>query len=83
MEATKHLKRYLKVQRNEMPTIFKITEKVSVQFDPSCSLKNSGKFIKKALKNTGSFAISSSLKLLMPLPTKMPLIGSHGLLRFS
>lgn len=34
MAAPKYLKRYFKVQRNEMPALFKITDKIPAQFDP-------------------------------------------------
>ena len=39
MAAPKYLKRYFKVQRNEMPALFKITERIPVQFDPDMQLE--------------------------------------------
>lgn len=39
MAAPKYLKRYLKVQRDEMPAFFKITERIPVQFDPGMQLE--------------------------------------------
>ncbi|MHB8101252.1 MAG: radical SAM protein [Methanosarcina sp.] len=39
MAAPKYLKRYFKVQRNEMPALFKITEKIPVQFDSDMPLE--------------------------------------------
>jgi putative pyruvate formate lyase activating enzyme len=39
MAAPKYLKRYFKVQENEMPALFKITEKIPVQFDPDMPLE--------------------------------------------
>jgi len=39
MAAPKYLKRYFKVQRDEMPALFKITERIPVQFDPGTQLE--------------------------------------------
>lgn len=39
MAAPKYLKRYLKVQRDEMPALFKITERIPIQFDPDMPLE--------------------------------------------
>ena len=39
MAAPKYLKRYFKVQRNEMPALFKITERIPVQFDSGMQLE--------------------------------------------
>jgi putative pyruvate formate lyase activating enzyme len=39
MGAPKYLKRYFMVQRDEMPALFKITEKIPVQFDPGMQLE--------------------------------------------
>lgn len=39
MAAPKYLKRYFKVQRDEMPALFKITERIPVQFDPGMQLE--------------------------------------------
>jgi putative pyruvate formate lyase activating enzyme len=39
MAAPKYLKRYFKVQRNEMPALFKITEKIPVRFDSGMQLE--------------------------------------------
>ncbi|MDR7665837.1 radical SAM protein [Methanosarcina sp. Z-7115] len=39
MAAPKYLKRYLKVQRDEMPALFKITERIPVSFDPEMPLE--------------------------------------------
>jgi Uncharacterized Fe-S protein PflX, homolog of pyruvate formate lyase activating proteins len=39
MAAPKYLKRYLEVQRDEMPALFKITERIPVQFDPGMQLE--------------------------------------------
>jgi putative pyruvate formate lyase activating enzyme len=39
MAAPKYLKRYFKVQRNEMPALFKITERIPVRFDPDMQLE--------------------------------------------
>ena len=50
MEFPKHLKRYFKVQRNEMPALFKITEKVPVQFDPSVQLEELREIHKKGIE---------------------------------
>lgn len=50
MEASKHLKRYFKVKRNEMPALFKITEKIPVQFDPSMQLEELKEIHKKGIE---------------------------------
>ncbi|WP_292387899.1 radical SAM protein [Methanosarcina sp. UBA5] len=39
MAAPKYLKRYFKVQRDKMPALFKITERIPVQFDPGMQLE--------------------------------------------
>ncbi|MGI5991665.1 MAG: radical SAM protein [Methanosarcina sp.] len=39
MAAPKYLKRYFKVQKDELPAIFKITERIPVQFDPGMELE--------------------------------------------
>lgn len=39
MAAPKYLKRYLRVQGDEMPALSKITEKISVEFDPEMGLE--------------------------------------------
>ena len=38
MADPKYLKRYLRVQRDEMPALFKITERIPVQFDSETKL---------------------------------------------
>jgi putative pyruvate formate lyase activating enzyme len=49
MEASKHLKRYFRVQRNEMSALFKITEKIPVQFDPGMQLEEFKEIHKKGI----------------------------------
>ncbi|AKB28166.1 hypothetical protein MSSIT_1447 [Methanosarcina siciliae T4/M] len=39
MAAPKYLKRYLMVQGNEMPVLSRITERISVEFDPEMELE--------------------------------------------
>lgn len=39
MAAPKYLRRYFKVQSNEMPALFKIAEKIPVRFDPGMQLE--------------------------------------------
>jgi putative pyruvate formate lyase activating enzyme len=39
MVAPKYLKRYFKVQKDEMPALFKITERIPVEFDPGMQLE--------------------------------------------
>ncbi|HII91607.1 MAG TPA: radical SAM protein [Methanosarcina sp.] len=39
MAAPKYLKRYFKVHRDEMPALFKISERIPVQFDPGMPLE--------------------------------------------
>ena len=39
MAAPKYLKRYLKVQRNEMPALFRITERIPAGFEPEMELE--------------------------------------------
>mgnify|MGYP000850259011 FL=1 len=39
MAAPKYLKRYFKVQKDEMPALFKITERIPAQFDPGMQLE--------------------------------------------
>lgn len=39
MAAPKYLKRYFKVQKNQMPALFRITEKIPVHFDPGMRLE--------------------------------------------
>jgi putative pyruvate formate lyase activating enzyme len=50
MAAPKYLKRYLKVQKDEMPALFKITERISVQFDPEMQLDELKEIHRKSIE---------------------------------
>ncbi len=50
MAAPKYLKRYFKVQRNEMPALFKITERIPVQFDSDMQLEELRKIHKQEIE---------------------------------
>lgn len=50
MAAPKYLKRYLKVQRDEMPALFKITERIPVSFDPEMPLEELREIHKKGIR---------------------------------
>ncbi len=50
MAAPKYLKRYFKVQRDEMPALFKITERIPVQFDPGMQLEELRKIHGREIK---------------------------------
>ncbi len=49
MAAPKYLKRYIKVQRDEMPALFKITERIPISFDPSMTLEELRKIHEKGM----------------------------------
>jgi len=55
MAAPKYLKRYFKVQRNEMPALFKITERIPVQFDPGMQLEELRKVHGKEIEEYRKF----------------------------
>ena len=50
MAAPKYLKRYFKVQRNEMPALFKITERIPVSFDSEMPLEELREIHKKGIE---------------------------------
>jgi len=50
MGAPKYLKRYFKVQKNEMPALFKVTERVPVEFDPGMQLEELRKIHEKEIE---------------------------------
>jgi putative pyruvate formate lyase activating enzyme len=50
MAAPKCLKRYFKVQRNEMPAFFKITERIPIQFDTGMELEELRKVHRKEIQ---------------------------------
>lgn len=50
MAAPKYLKHYLKVQRDEMPALFKITERIPIQFDPGMQLEELWDIHKKGIE---------------------------------
>lgn len=59
MAAPKYLKRYLKVQGDEMPALSRITERISVEFDPEMGLEE--------LRNVHKASIIEYRKLLESL----------------
>jgi putative pyruvate formate lyase activating enzyme len=50
MGAPKYLKRYFKVQKDEMPALFKITERVPAEFDPGMQLEELRKIHEKEIE---------------------------------
>ncbi len=50
MAVPKYLKRYLRVQRDEMPALSRITERVSVEFDPEMGLEELRNIHKTSIK---------------------------------
>ncbi len=50
MGAPKYLKRYLKVQRDEMPALFKISERIPISFDPDLPLEELREIHKRGME---------------------------------
>ena len=55
MGFPKYLKRYFKVQKDETPALFKITERVPVEFDPGMQLEELRKIHEKEIEEYRKF----------------------------
>jgi putative pyruvate formate lyase activating enzyme len=63
MAVPKYLKRYLRVQRDEMPALSRITERVSVEFDPEMGLEELRNIHKTSIKEYRKLRESLDIEL--------------------
>jgi putative pyruvate formate lyase activating enzyme len=73
MGAPKYLKRYFKVQRNEMLALFKITEKIPVRFDPGMQLEELREIHKQEIEEYRKLRENLELEAANVLANKDPL----------